>query len=429
VLVVLAAPVGVGAQANTELAEALRRSMESYDNIEFGKAERGIEDALAMAQRLRQDHSPEAARLYIFLGVIRHAVSGEAAAEDAFLDGLTIDRDATIGADYATPTLKEIMTRARARLPSVSEADPGNLPDLSPAGFEGMQHNPVETATAGSPIKFEVQISPGTPASQVSIYFRHFGDRDYENLEMRALDRTRFAAMLDGDEVRTSQIDYYIEATDDTGKTVVGAGGALSPLNIIVFGQVNSSNNKRDDADPGSDPDPEASGSHHMFISAALGSGAGLATGTPVFNPEIPIRSGVAPTPLHFNTELGFYLVDSLTLGAFMRGQLVLLTTGVALEPIFGGKLTWWFDDTSDLRLFSSVGGGYGFVRHTVDLNPTINRVDTTKEGPAHVGVGFGLAYQFTDYLGLLLDTYIPVLFPTLSVQADVQLGLRVTPF
>ncbi len=425
-------PVAASAQGKGELAKSLRRAMDAYDNIEFGEAERGLEDAIALAQRLGQDQTPAAAELHLFLGVVRHAVSGDAAAEDAFLDGLTIDPSATLNPDYATPQLEAILERARARVPTANP-DPGPgpdvTPDLSPAGFDGMRHDPIETATAGTPVQFAAEVSANTPVYRVTVHYRRFGEREYTALPLTPSGDTKFVGLLEGGRVRTSQIDYYIEASDRTGKTLVGAGGALSPLSIIVFGDTDTVITDPD-LDPDPDPDPEPGGERrHMYLSVGAGSGAGLATGDPIVNPAVPIRTGLAPTPLHINAELGFYLIESLTLGAFMRAQLVLLTEGVELEPIFGGKLAWWFDNEGAVRLYSGVGGGYGFVRHTVNLNPTLDFVDTTREGPLHAGVGFGLGFHFNDYVALVLDAYVPVLFPTLSVQADVQLGLRLMPF
>lgn len=428
-VVCLSVPVATLAQGSGELTKALRRAQDAYDNIEFGEAERGLEDAIALAERLGQDQTPEAADLHLFLGVVRHAVSGDAAAEDAFVAGLTINPSAQLSPDYATPQLEEILERARGRVPTnVPDPGPDITPDLTPAGFDGMRHDPIETATAGTPLQFQAEVSANTPVYRVTVHYRRFGEREYTALPLQPSGDTKFVGLLDGKRVRTSQIDYYIEATDRTGKTLVGAGGALSPLSVIVFGDTDT---VIGDPDPDPDPDPEpGSGERrHMYLTLGAGSGLGLATGDPIVNPDVPIRTGLAPTPLHINAELGFYLMESLTLGAFMRGQLVLLTEGIELEPIFGGKLAWWFDNDGALRLYSGVGGGFGFVRHTVDLNPTLDFVDTTREGPAHAGVGFGLGYFFNDYVALVLDAYVPVLFPTLSVQADIQLGLRVMPF
>lgn len=429
-VVCLVLPVVASAQGKGELGKSLRRAMDAYDNIEFGEAERGLEDAIALAERIGQDRTPEAARLHLFLGVVRHAVSGETAAEDAFLDGLTIDPTATLDPDYATPQLEEILERARTRVSSTAvtpDTGPDITPDLSPAGFDGMRHNPIETATAGTPVQFQAEVSANTPVFRVTVHYRRFGERDYTALPLQPSGPTKFVGLLEGSRVRTSQIDYYIEAADRTGKTLVGAGGALSPLSIIVFGDTDT---VISGPGPDPDPDPEPGGERrHLYLSVGAGSGAGLATGDPIVNPTVPIRTGLAPTPLHINAELGFYVLDSLTLGAFMRGQMVLLTEGIELEPIFGGKLAWWFDNEGPVRLYSGVGGGYGYVRHTVDLNPTLDFVDTTREGPLHAGVGFGIGFHFNDYVALVLDAYVPVLFPTLSVQADVQLGLRVMPF
>ena len=176
--------------------------------------------------------------------------------------------------------------------------------------------------------------------------------------------------------------------------------------------------------------DPRPSGeSKVFFLQLSAGSGFGLATAEPEVMKDVPIRAGLAPAPLHLYGELGFNLVPSLSLSAFYRNQLVLLTAGVEVEPMFGAKLAWWFDDEGPLLLYSGVGAGYGRIRHTVNLAPSVDFVETTREGPVHTGVGFGLGYAFNDAVALVIDVYIPVLFPDLSVHGDANLGLRFSPF
>ena len=56
------------------------------------------------------------------------------------------------------------------------------------------------------------------------------------SMEMSATSATRFAVEVPGQEVRTSQMDYYIEAKDRAGGLLANAGAENSPFNITILG-------------------------------------------------------------------------------------------------------------------------------------------------------------------------------------------------
>jgi hypothetical protein len=404
------------AQGKPELQSSLRQAMEAYDGLEFSESERRLEDAIALAERLGLDEDPISADLYIFLGVVRFTLSGEDATAKAFQKGLEINPSAQINPDYATPDLERILRRVKDTLPPKIDTTPPTS-----AGRQ-IEHTPVETANAGQPIVFEAAVPPTVPLYRMQLNIRRYGERDYKAIDMEPISPTRFRAILSGKEVRTAQIDYFIEALDRTGGLLVATGGPLSPLNVIVFGGEKGGPIITDPGDGPEDPDPTPSGPRqYVFLQVSAGGGFGLATGTPVVMKQLEINPGLAPAPFHVVGELGVMITESLHLSGFYRKQIV------ELEDLFGGKLRWWFDSESSWRAYTAVGGGYGHVRHTVDLRPAAEFVDTTREGPLHGGVGFGFGYAFNDHTMLCIDFYTLILFPTISAHMDANLGFRVS--
>lgn len=414
--------LGLGAvhgQGRGELETSLRQSMTSYDNLEFGEAERRLEDAISLAERLGLDGDPLVADLYIFLGVVRFTISGEEATEKAFAQGLKLNPDANINPDYKTPDLEVILERVRATVPRNNVG----TPDPAPVVGREIEHTPVQTANAGQPVIFEAAVPPTVPLYRMQLNFRRYGEREYSVLEMEPINPTTFRISLPGDEVYTSNIDYFIEALDRTGGILVATGGPLSPLNIIVFGGDQYKGNGGKGKGKGSpDPDPTPQGERqYVFLQVSGGGGFGLATGSPVVMSQLEINPGLAPAPFHVVGELGFMLTRSLHLSGFYRAQIV------ERDDLFGAKLKWWFDSESSWRAYTGVGGGYGRVRHTVDLRPAAAFVDTTREGPFHGGVGFGFGYAFNDHFMMVIDFYTLILFPDISAHMDGNFGFRVS--
>lgn len=151
----------------------------------------------------------------------------------------------------------------------------------------------------------------------------------------------------------------------------------------------------------------------------ATGTGYGLATARPRFYPDLSIQPGLSPSILHTAFDIGLIL-NNHEFGAFYRYQVV------ELEPVFiTARYRYWFDDTGLWRGAASLGAGYGRIRHTVDLAPVVDFIDTTAEGPYVVSLGYLGVFMFSDYVGLTLEPVLYGLFPDQSVHLDLQLGMR----
>lgn len=399
-------------QMTRQLEEALTRAVDKYDTLQLQAAEKELEDAISQAHRFGVT-DPVVAKLHVMLGVVRYGLTqDEGDAYDQFVSALEVDAGAQIHGDYQTPTLEGIMERARAAVPKK-----GNVkvePEV--IGRPEMKHVKVETATFGKPVDFVAEVPPTVPLYRITLNYRRYGEREFKTLEMRPDTDTRFLATLPGSEVRTNQIDYYIEVLDRTGKILVASGGPASPLNVVIFGSDGS------DLPPEETPDPGTSGGRQwVYLHLLGGTGVGFATASPRFYPDLKIQPGIAPAPFHVYGELGVKVTPEVDIGFLYRYQVV------EQEPVFaGGRLRWWFDNEGDVQMYTGVDGGYGRIRHTVDLAPVVDFVDTTAEGPYFGGVDFGFAFMFGANFGLLLDFHTVFLFPDLSAHLDASFGMRV---
>lgn len=407
--VLLVAPTAAHAQSTAKLEAALKRASQDYDMLRIPEAESRLEKAIRGAVK-KGNTQPVVARLYVMLGIVRFAVSrDEQDAFEQFTEALQVDSGAVIDPDYETPTLKAIMDRARANLPADSG---GGEPEV--IGRPEISHTPIESAKAGDEINFVVEVPETVPLYRVVLNYRHYGQTEFKTKDMLPDTKTRFVVTLGSDQVVGSQIDYFIEVMDRTGGILVAAGTPSSPLNIIIFGG---------DADDIPDDPSTPSSGQFMFIQIGGGGGVGVATARPEVNSDLEIDPGLAPAFAHILSEVGLILSPSLNVGLFHRFQIE--PGSLDQDHLVGLKLKWWFDNEGPWKLYSAVGGGYGRVRHTVNLAPVRDFVDTTREGPFHGGVGFGTGYQVTEHIMIAGDVYTLFLFPDISGHIDGTLGLR----
>ncbi len=416
------------AQNSSKLERALAKAQKAYDELEFEDAELLLEGAIGRAKQQGLDQDPTTARLYIFLGIIRFSTTGEPEAEQAFIEALTIDPSAEIDPDYRTPNLDKVFERARGQAGGGFPPDTGTgFPPDTGTGFPpdtggppSLQHTPVRTANAGRPLRFEAQIPQTLPVYRVVLHYRRFGERNFSTLDMRPVGRSSFVVDLDGRQVDSSQMDYFIEALDRTGGILIAAGGPSSPLQITVFG--GSNNFSSPEPDP--EPDGDSGERQYVFISLTASTGLGLATGTPdaVRFPQfanINVDAGIAPSPFSANAELGVMITPAVHISGFFRLQIPEITM------LGGAKLRYWFENEGDFRLNVGIGGGFGEVSHIVDLRPAADFTSFTKEGPIHVGVPFGAIFGLSENFALVLDLYAMALFPVFSIHGDLHLGIR----
>lgn len=455
-----------------ELEAKLKQATEDYDVLMIAEAKAALEEAIQMAQS--QGYSGSVlADIYIMRGIIEHAETRDDAVTKAFFtQALQIDRSAEIDPVYQTPTLTELMETARQE---VGPAEPGGGSGGEAPSVEGFTHEAIATAEAGQPLLFEVFVPADMPVFRVLTYYRRFGESAYEPVELEPTSATRFATELPAREVRTSQIDYYIEALDRGGNVIATAGEEPNPFNITVLGSSEVSGGGGTGGGTGGGQieeefEPDEPGAKKGYFMLALGTGAGfLPGGEPTANPNRDVQGGFAPAFGHLLLDGGYMISERAHVGMYFRWQFApgqdfndvpdqskeagsfLLDSeeecfglGLPGDCLLGVKSRWFFQNTADLRLYSTAQFGFGRVRDWLELkevasdpacegktttrDAALNRDvcflrDTVRPGWMHVGVGGGVAYPLTDYMDLAGEAIAMVLFPDTAVNFDVNLG------
>src|SRR5262249_34854632 len=150
-----------------------------------------------------------------------------------------------------------------------------------------------------------------------------------------------YVATIPAAAITGRSLQYYIEARDARGKPLVDAGSPSSPNIIMVLATAAPERSENpivrgvDEHSSGGEVThhQEAGGRnrHDIWLSAAFGSGVGVATGKAELEQNINIATGVAPSILHVAPELGVFVTESVALS--LQGRLQVLTLADPKDP------------------------------------------------------------------------------------------------
>lgn len=447
-----------------ELQKRLDSAIEDYDFLQIQDAEKKLEEAVALAERKGVETNPVLAKVYVMLGIVRFAATrDEATTEDVFVKGVEADPSVKIDPVYETPTLKDIMSRARMRAkPTATQTPP-------PSAGDGLTHESIQTADAGKDLEVEAFTPVELPVYKVFLHYRGIDETDYERIEMSPTSNTRFAVTIPGAKLTSSQVEYYILAEDRGGNIIDQKGSPDNPLSIVILGSGGIDPEEVAPDDDDDQPDPTGTSRQWVYISLLGGTDFGfLPGGTPTANPEREVNPGFVPAFGHLVLDAGVRITESAHLGIFFRWQFApaqdftliqtdpgsgfwdteeeCLGLGLSGDCIIGLKYKWFFSNDGPLKLYSSAGSGVGRVRNWLrlkedgaspacagksleaDATSSSGEIcfikDTVRTGWLHFGVGGGLAYAITDFMDLTADAYLMLLVPDTSLNVDINGGV-----
>ncbi len=490
---VIAAPSIAWADDPQQRIDAyLDEAEEHYNMLFFEDAVTSLRDGIDLAEE-HDIRTSQVAELHIFLGLIRHADGDDGLAEDAFVDALEIDPDITVDSSYQTPAVDELMAQARQRAEPPPEPEPetepaDDVPDPeidSPPPEEDVDpltHEPIQRADAGEVLTVEAEIPADLPVFRVHLHQRRYGEDDFTQSEMEPTDATGFSYRLDGTDVRTSQIEYFITAIDRTGEVIAESGRRTRPHRIAVIGDIDDDSETHTEDDAPTAPDvPDDFDPTGPYATATLGTDIGFLPGgtPPTANHQRTVSPGLSPAFAHTFVDIGWRISEYNNVGMYFRwqftphqdfdqirehgeGSMDHISTDAAFwehrDECFGlglpgdcmlGIRYQRMLSTDIPEFYSSVGMGIGRVRNWLKLRQLTDSDDpdpacqgretfqdanageycelrdTVRTGWAHFGVGGGMYIPVHDNLDLVADSYLMVLVPDTSVNLDINLGIR----
>jgi hypothetical protein len=441
-LALLLAPAPAGAQvaaaAEARLKLLNKKAMDEYDSLEFEAAKAALLEALGVAKAANISGGATLTQTYLHLGVVYGAgLNDRLNAVKYFTAALRITPNAKLNPTRATPALEEMFKSA---LDKVAASPPPRPPRRGPP----FQHTPVDEATAGRNVQITAKVSaPGVV--RVVLFYRAVGSDEFQQAVMQRTTSGHYVGAIPGQLVRGQAVHYYVEAQDDVGEKVYGHGTATSPNIISVRrGQVIS---------PIPRPAPKPRKTSKVFsIGLMAGAGLGIVNGgeSEHAHPQIDntdktvdINPGGAMAPFHVAPELSYHLNDQWHL--CLLGRIQVVNALDAGTPVAGSQaselssnISWLgqarakrFFGGGAARFYMAFGAGGGQIRHRIPLGDYDNvastpndRVDARVAGVGAFGLGAGLLYMFSGYVGFALEVNGLILVPDFAANLDVNTGL-----
>lgn len=400
------------AQDDAKLQTMYTNAVDDYDMAMVDDAKGRLEKGLAYAKKKKLS-GPAVAKLYVMLGIVKYAETQKSAATEAeFITAIEMDPKAVLPAVYETPALIKIFKKAKskAKVPTVVTPDP-KKPDKNPVQDPTtalvVKHKTITKAAAGKPMPFEAFVSKSSPILSMTVYHRRFGEDSYQKLDLRPADATRFAGEIPAQDVRTSQIEYYIDAADRGGNVVASVGNAASPMSVVVLGSGSTTDTGGGGGGDGTIPPKDPKEYNKVFtLGLGVGSGFGLILGgQPTANPykepaagsgldRAEVQPGFAPAFGHAQLDLGWIINESMRLqmffkyqfapvqdfsaagfpeeskeGAFPSTRAECLGLGLPGDCLLGFKYKYFFsEDVDSFRPYSTVGLGIGRFRNWIQI-------------------------------------------------------------
>ena len=438
---VLTAPAQATAQRNARQARAtIARLLEDararYDNLELDEAENVLARAIGLAERFDL-RSPVVADLFVQRAILFHVRDRDQARTVAdFKRALEINPEAQLDRLVSTPSLERLFKMARQEMappPRITERPPNNPRD----GRRALIHDPVRRVRSREAMTVLIKVDNelNRDIYRVYVYFRTRQADSVQRLEMMPEGTSSFIAKIPARFVAGRNLSYYIVAENRQGVRLAGVGNAQSPVDVEITGDdleklASGSDllggdhdgqglDDYDDYDDDDDDDDHGARKHVAFT-LSVGTGGGYITehAEPVQVKSTPVVAGFAATPFHTLAEIDFWVTSIFGLGAFARLQVV------EFADLWGARSKFQVLNKAGNHLVLRAGGGWGEVRHLVNLGPFS---DTTLEGPYFWTVGVAYQYDLSDTFALTIaPDFFHMFGSSPSYQIDFALGVQV---
>jgi hypothetical protein len=115
-----------------------------------------------------------------------------------------------------------------------SESEPSNKASATPIDTVKpvMSHNIISTATYGSTVMVQANVTDNISVQSVTLYYRAIGDTSYTSADMVNTSGSTYRASIPASATQPPGVEYYIAASD--GSSYTYSGRASSPNKITI---------------------------------------------------------------------------------------------------------------------------------------------------------------------------------------------------
>jgi len=412
------------------------------DDLDVDKAEGLLRQALDTA-RSSGLRGRTVAQVHLQLGLIIYTRDKDRARTvDAFKKALREDPSIRIDANAETPTLRSLFAEAEREVEPPRSADRDDRDgrareddmarddnrgrtrrrDDDGSADDGISHRPIKRANAGESLKVEMRLTPDVAERLYSawVYFKTDSAGQYRRIAMKSAGDDTYAIGISKNYIKGTRLSYYLVVLDRDENIIASKGDERAPMRVQVE-DYPSGDSLTGEGWGGDEEETGSRGQRKQVFSLgiSLGTGAGVITenATPQNQPAAKVRGGFAPAPFHGLIEADIWVTPTIALGGFARVQVV------EFAHAEGGRLKFVLMDNGSSRLAARVGGGFGKVRHLVQLGSLL---DTTLEGPYFWTIGATYAYDLSrKFAFVATPDFYHLIGESPSFHFDLSVGVQ----
>ncbi|MDB4977471.1 MAG: hypothetical protein JWN48_5812 [Myxococcaceae bacterium] len=243
-VVTLASDLGVAHAQSTpqQLAEANKRAMEDYNNLDVERSKAALEKAAKNAEK-NGIRGPALARTYSNLAVVLIGGMGDQkGAISAFARALKEDPKLEPDPIVATPEVVQAYNTAKsnnAKGVAVEQEEQEEAPAerVQQGPVEGnLDHTPAAEQLAQTAIPIFVKKSDDLNIASVKVFYRSLGMKKPQSKPLTETD-DGYTYLIPCTDVFEPKVEYFIVATDSEGKPVGNAGTSEAPIAVPVVSE------------------------------------------------------------------------------------------------------------------------------------------------------------------------------------------------
>ncbi|HSN28969.1 MAG TPA: tetratricopeptide repeat protein, partial [Kofleriaceae bacterium] len=241
------------ADGRGDVEKKIKEAMEQYDLMDYDAAKKLLNQALQSAKKANLGKDAITAKAYLDLGIVDFVNGDQAGAKEAFATAASIEPKIQIDPAYKTAEMAKLLDASRGSASGAGDAGGGEAgePAADCASVKGLQHDIIDSAKGGAPLKIEALVGSDVKPVKVSIMYRPEGATDFTEVKMSA-NGCKYTGSIPASGLKGSLVHYYVAAYNEAGKPIAAKGSQGSPNIIEVTAPTPGSGgpSPSDDEDP-----------------------------------------------------------------------------------------------------------------------------------------------------------------------------------
>ncbi len=442
------------------------RALEEYDNLNFDKARKSLNEALDLCSKKGLDNHAIKARTLIHVGVVilGGGITERDAAIKEFQKALAVDPNIKLTSRVANPEVQSAFDEAAKSVPTMPSTDspvetPAAQTRATPkvavepeAPTMGLEHTAIKSAAQGAAIPISVTTDAALEAKKVTLAYRPEGAAEFVRVELKEYSKGNWSGSIPDSATEGDEVAYALSVQNEAGEAVGTHGSPEAPI-VITLKAGRHAEKDSGDAEPEEAERAEPVLLPTWFFGLSVGSGIGWASGYGDVNNQDKVTPAFGASKLgHVLPEVGYFVSPDLLLSLQLRIQSVsgatpfrstppMMMCGAdqVCEPAKGAlaafaKMTWLYGEAPFLP-YLSLSMGAGQIRHLAgfpgkndncgsNIMMPVKCVDTVTAGPILFGPGAGFILNATPNFGFTVGVNTLLGFPQFTFHVDVNAGI-----